>query len=103
MDVVNLISVEVIHLSKIREFRKTIRIPGGSTVRDAISHSRIESEFPDLKIDKNTVGVFSRKVGLDHLLEEGDRVEIYRPLKLSPNEIRKLRALRAGEKTKGKL
>ena len=35
-------------------------------------------------MDLKAVGIFSRKVPLDYLLREGDRIEIYRPLKADP-------------------
>ncbi|MGJ3492986.1 hypothetical protein PsalN5692_03251 [Piscirickettsia salmonis] len=37
-------------------------------------------------------GVWNRQVKLDHLLQEGDRVEIYRALLIDPKEARRLRA-----------
>jgi hypothetical protein len=44
-------------------------------------------------MDPGAVGIFSRKVPLDHVLRDGDRVEIYRPLICDPKEMRKQRAL----------
>ena len=38
------------------------------------------------------VGIFSKKATLDQPLQEGDRVEIYRPLLANPREMRKQRA-----------
>jgi putative ubiquitin-RnfH superfamily antitoxin RatB of RatAB toxin-antitoxin module len=35
------------------------------------------------------VGIFSRPVSHDTLLREGDRVEVYRPLKVDPKERRR--------------
>ena len=40
------------------------------------------------------VGIFSRKVPLDHVLRDGDRIEIYRPLTADPKEMRRQRALK---------
>lgn len=39
------------------------------------------------------LGVYSQKVDHDHLLEEGDRVEIYRPLTADPKEVRRQLAM----------
>jgi uncharacterized protein len=41
-----------------------------------------------------TLGVFSRRVEADHVLADGDRVEVYRPLALDPMEARRRRASR---------
>jgi len=40
-----------------------------------------------------SIGVFSQKVAHDYLLEEGDRLEIYRPLTADPKEVRRQLAL----------
>ena len=40
-----------------------------------------------------SLGVFAQKVTLDTLLEDGDRVEIYRPLTADPKEVRRQLAL----------
>ncbi|MDD9868996.1 MAG: RnfH family protein [Gammaproteobacteria bacterium] len=46
---------------------------------------------------RHAVGVFGRRVALDCVLEEGDRIEIYRPLRRTPMEARRIRAGRSGE------
>ena len=43
-------------------------------------------------VDPAAVGVFGRKAPMDHVLRDGDRVEIYRPLIADPKEARRLRA-----------
>ena len=64
----------------------------GCTVAEAIELSGIRQEFPELVVDPDAVGIFSRKVAIDHRLAEGDRVEIYRPLIADPKESRRKRA-----------
>ena len=43
-------------------------------------------------------GVYAKKVGQDYQLQEGDRLEFYRPLLLSPKEARRLRAKKQANK-----
>ena len=62
------------------------------TVGEAIERSGLAAEFPDLVVDPRAVGIFGRKVPLDHVLQPGDRVEIYRPLIADPREARRQRA-----------
>ena len=38
------------------------------------------------------MGIFGKRVALDHPLAPGDRVEIYRPLAMDPKEARRRRA-----------
>jgi len=60
-----------------------IDLPAGACVRDALRAAGVKAE---------TVGVFGKRVGLDLQLADGDRVEIYRPLRLDPKERRRQRA-----------
>jgi putative ubiquitin-RnfH superfamily antitoxin RatB of RatAB toxin-antitoxin module len=60
-------------------------LPPGATVRDALAASGIRG---------NQVGIFGRRVTIDTLLADGDRVEIYRPLAVDPKEARRRRARR---------
>jgi putative ubiquitin-RnfH superfamily antitoxin RatB of RatAB toxin-antitoxin module len=44
--------------------------------------------------DAPCLGIFARRVAFDHPLQDGDRVEIYRPLACDPKEARRRRASR---------
>ncbi|KAA3634777.1 MAG: RnfH family protein [Proteobacteria bacterium] len=90
------ISVEVAYAGPTRLFLRRVTLPAGSTVADAIERSGFGDAHPEIAVSDRNVGVFSRKVGLGHTLSDDDRVEIYRPLLLTPNEARKLRAQRKG-------
>lgn len=59
-------------------------IPHGTTVKDAIVRSGILTLAPEIDLTTNLVGIFSKKVTLDVIVKEGDRIEIYRPLCLDP-------------------
>ena len=61
----------------------SVDLPAGATVRDALAASGL---------DGNVFGIFGKRVALDHRLNEGDRVEIYRPLAIDPKEARRRRA-----------
>jgi putative ubiquitin-RnfH superfamily antitoxin RatB of RatAB toxin-antitoxin module len=61
-------------------------------VIQAIEVSGVSRAVPGLVIDPSRLGVFSHKVAPDQVLEQGDRVEIYRPLTLDPKEARRRRA-----------
>ncbi len=59
---------------------------------DAIRASGISERCPEFDLSVATIGVWGLAVALDAPLKEGDRVEIYRPLAMDPNEARRLRA-----------
>jgi putative ubiquitin-RnfH superfamily antitoxin RatB of RatAB toxin-antitoxin module len=85
--------IEVAYATPVKQILLKIEVPVVCTVAEAIELSGIREEFPDMELDPKAVGIFSRKVSLDHKLREGDRVEIYRPLIADPKEMRKQRAL----------
>lgn len=62
----------------------------GATVSDALSASEIHLIYPETR--GFPVGIFSKQVGLDYVLKEGDRIEIYRSLTLDPKENRRKKA-----------
>ena len=77
-----------------RQFREVVNVAPGSTVRDAVLASGVLEVFSEIDLETVPVGIFSRRVELDTQLTDGDRVEIYRRLQLSPTEARRLRAER---------
>lgn len=83
--------VEVCYAGKMEQRLIAVSLPPASLVIDAILASGLLDAFPELSLAGN-VGIFSKKVPLNQMLQEGDRVEIYRPLLASPNELRLLRA-----------
>ena len=88
------IEVEVAYAEPARQFLRRIVLPIGSTVADAIRASGVESQ---LAIDaaKLAAGIWSKPAARDARLEDGDRVELYRPLEADPKDARRRRAARA--------
>jgi putative ubiquitin-RnfH superfamily antitoxin RatB of RatAB toxin-antitoxin module len=86
------IEIEIAYATPEKQVLLKIEAPVDCTVANAIELSGIREEFPDMELDPKAVGIFSRKVSMDHELKEGDRVEIYRPLVADPKEMRKQRA-----------
>ena len=84
--------VEVVYATRERQKLVSLEVENGCTVGEAIERSGLQDEFPDLVIDPRAVGIFSRKVPPEHVLQPGDRVEIYRPLIADPKEARRQRA-----------
>ena len=89
---VDLLEVEVVYARPEQQVLIQLSVPGGSTARDAIIRSNILSDVSGLDLETLAVGIFARRVTLDYILKTGDRVEIYRPLTMSPVEARRWRA-----------
>jgi putative ubiquitin-RnfH superfamily antitoxin RatB of RatAB toxin-antitoxin module len=88
----SMIHVEVAYATPDKQVLLGLSVPEGTTVAEGIEQSNIQGEFPDVKMDIEAVGIFSRKVPLEHVLREGDRIEIYRPLIVDAKEARRRRA-----------
>lgn len=94
-----LINVEVCYARPDLQVKIPLQIPVGSTVREAIKVSGILQQLPGMDLSHAQVGIFSQVCSLDRLLQEADRVEIYRPLLQDPKEARRQRAAKT-QKTK---
>jgi len=62
------------------------------TAEQAIERSGILVDYEEIDLAANKIGIFGKKVRLSQRLKPGDRVEIYRPLLISPREARRMRA-----------
>lgn len=91
----SMIHIEVAYATAEKQVLLSLSVPKGCTVAEGIERSAIMDEFPNVEMDTKNVGIFSRKVPLDHVLQEGDRIEIYRPLIVDPKEERRQRAMKA--------
>lgn len=70
-----------------------IEVSESTTVQRAIHMSGILKKYDDINLTSQNVGIFGKVVKLDRILQENDRVEIYRPLQIDPMEARRLRAI----------
>ena len=86
------ISVELVFALPDRQVLRPITLEEGSTVADVISKGNLEKDFPGLEFDNTQAGVWGQPVGRDHVVRDGDRVELYRPLEMDPREARRLKA-----------
>jgi hypothetical protein len=44
-------------------------------------------QFPEIDLERQKVGIFGKITRLDTKLEEGNRVEIYRPITADPETV----------------
>lgn len=90
-----LIAIEVVYGVPDKQKILAITMKEHSTVEQAIIESGMMALFDDIDLAKNKVGIWNRAARLTDKLEEGDRIEIYRPLLADPKEVRKRRAEKA--------
>ncbi len=92
------IEVEVAYATPAKQQIIALRVPSGTTALDAFKQSGIADEFPEIDPNAAVMGIFSRKLDgkrapapREYVLKPRDRIEIYRPLRITPIEARKLR------------
>lgn len=95
-----MISVEVVYAAVDRQALLSISVPIGTTVRQALLRADVTSAFPELDVTHCPVGIFGKVVDGERVLENGERIEIYRPLLADPMEVRRLRAAKAAKARK---
>ena len=91
------IAITVVFALPDRAARIELCLAGGATVADALERFAAEAP-PGLDLAHVPVGIFGRRVERDHVLADGDRVEIYRPLAAAPTAARRRRARRLAKR-----
>lgn len=89
----DVIAVQVVYAEAASVWQAELTLPPASTIAQALQASRFARLFPNYPYDGLRVGVYGQESPLDHVLADGDRVEIYRPLVFDPMESRRRRAL----------
>lgn len=96
-----MIHVEVAFALAKRQLIIPLDVDTGTTAIQAVKKSGILDEFEEINCDSCDIGVFGKMVKPDTVLNEGDRVEIYRALIADPKEVRKQRAAAGKRMSRG--
>ena len=87
--------VEVIYATIDSQQLLSLNVSEQATIEDCIIQSGLMVQFPEIDLSVMKVGVFSQVKPLDYVVNEGDRVEIYRPLIADPKVVRRQKAAAA--------
>lgn len=90
-----LITVEVVYAKPEQQELIALRLENGATAAEAIEQSGILQRHPEIDPANAAIGVFGKVCALERVLQDGDRVEIYRPLRADPKDLRRQRAAKA--------
>lgn len=90
------IRVEVVFATPDKQFLQVCSIPCKSSVSDAIESSQVQQQFPQHDFKTYAVGIWGRVVAPADIVQEGDRIEIYRPLSIDPRDARRQQAADGG-------
>jgi len=88
------IRIEVAYAPPDRQEVVRLEVARGTTALEALELSGLKERFAELAGAAPALGVFGRLVAHDHIVEAGDRVEVYRPLRADPRVARRARARR---------
>lgn len=79
--------IEIAYALYEEQFLDVEEVAENTTVEQALAQSKMLQRFAEL--DTSKVGIFGKMVKHDQVLQEGDRIEIYRPLKADPKDRRR--------------
>jgi len=98
-----MIQVEVAYALPEKQMIIPLTVKKGTSMYDAVVQSGISSKFEGLDVDSVPMGVFGKaeRKPKERLLEDGERVELYRPLIADPKEVRKKRAAKKAAEEQG--
>jgi hypothetical protein len=88
-----MINVSVVLAWPDKEVSVVMILKENSTVGLAINIAKEDPVFLDVDFEDYAVGIYGELCGLEHVLSDGDRIELYRPIKEDPKEQRRKRAL----------
>jgi putative ubiquitin-RnfH superfamily antitoxin RatB of RatAB toxin-antitoxin module len=88
------IQVEVAYASETKQLLLAVEVAEGCTAYEVVTSSGLLAHFPTLDLEQVGWGVWNERVKdpKGFVLKAGDRVELYRGLKVDPKEARRGRA-----------
>lgn len=95
------IAIEVVYALPERQTLLGFDVARGTTVGGALAASGVLALHPEIDLAKQRVGIFGQFVRHDHVLEPGDRIEIYRPLVADAKASRHARVARRRAEREG--
>ena len=86
-----MLRVEIVYVTNEKSLVQIhCELPDGSCVQDALASSGLFVSHPEAQ--GLAMGIFSKQVTVDTVLKNGDRIELYHPLKYDPKDKRRQRA-----------
>ncbi len=86
------IRAEVVYATPEKQCVLYVELDAPVTLGEVIVQSGILDMFPAIDLTTQKIGVFSKIRALTDRVNDGDRIEIYRPLIIDPKEARRSKA-----------
>lgn len=94
--------IELVYASAARTVhRAALEVPQGCRLGQALALAGWLERFPEIDGLGLAVGIWNHKASREGVLREGDRVEVYRDLRVDPKVARRERFVGQGARTAG--
>jgi putative ubiquitin-RnfH superfamily antitoxin RatB of RatAB toxin-antitoxin module len=90
------IRIEIVYAQTLKSAVKCVELAQGAMICDALEVAASDPAFLGVDLANSAVGVFGKIVPRDQILNDGDRVEIYRQLVEEPKLARRKRVNKPG-------
>lgn len=84
--------VQVVYARPGAQWVLPVELEAPATVGEAIAASGLLAHCPEVDLAVNRIGIYGELRSLEATLRDGDRVEVYCPLRADPREARRRRA-----------
>lgn len=79
--------VSVAYAGKRKKVWLKLEVEPPMTVEQVIETSGLLQQFPEINLESQVVGIFGKKTRLDAEVEDGNRIEVYRPITADPDTV----------------
>lgn len=86
------LQISVVYVGAAEQFQRNLEVRVGTSIEESIDQSGVLGRFPEIDLGVNKIGIFGKLAKLNQVPQDGDRIEIYRPLIADPKAARKQRA-----------
>lgn len=91
-----MIRIEIVYAQALKSAMKSVELTQGAMICDALAAVASDPAFLGVDLENSPVGVFGKVARRDQILNDGDRVEIYRQLVEEPKLARRKRVNKPG-------
>ena len=85
-------TAEVIYATLDNQDSIKVELVSGDSIKDVINKSGVLDKYPEIDLNTNKVGIYNQLKKIGDLVNNNDRVEIYRNLIANPKDVRRKRA-----------
>lgn len=82
------LNVQVAYATLEKQTVIDLKVKPGTNILKAVELSNITATHPEIDLDNLTVGIYAKLQTPETILKEGDRVEIYRELKVTKKVVK---------------